>query len=51
MGSYNKSLEVENARNLTVEQLAQTFVPTRLFDQLLSTKHHVLLCDLQNAFF
>ena len=43
MGSYNKSLEVENARNLTVEQLAQTFVPTRLFDQLLSTKHHVLL--------
>ena len=43
MERCNKSLEVENARNLTVEQLAQTFVPTRLFDQLLSTKHHVLL--------
>ena len=43
MENYTESLEVENARNLTVEQLAQTFVPTRLFDQLLSTKHHVLL--------
>ena len=37
------SLEVENARNLSIGQLAETFIRTRIFEQLLSKKHHVLL--------
>lgn len=39
----NSQLEVENARNLSVDQLAGTFIPTKLFDQLLSASHQVLL--------
>lgn len=43
MPNMSTQLEVENARNLTVEQLSETFIPTKLFDQLLSPNHHVLL--------
>lgn len=39
----NTQLEVENARNLSVDQLAATFIQTKLFDRLLSQSHHVLL--------
>jgi hypothetical protein len=35
--------EIENARNLTREELIQTFVPTQSFWRLLSAKHHVIL--------
>lgn len=43
MLSVNTQLEVENARNLSVDQLAETFIQTKLFDRLLSSSHHVLL--------
>jgi hypothetical protein len=35
--------EIENARNLTREELVDTFVPTQFFWRLLSAKHHVIL--------
>ena len=43
MKKPSTSLEVENARNLSIDQLAKTFIRTRIFEQLLSNKHHVLL--------
>lgn len=43
MLGLNPRLEVENARNLSVDQLAETFVQTKLFERLLSSSHHVLL--------
>lgn len=35
-------LEIENARNLTMQQLSETFIPTTLYMQLLSRKNHIL---------
>ena len=35
--------EVDNARNLTLKQLVDTFIETRAFKRLLSTKNHVVL--------
>lgn len=43
MIGMNTQLEVENARNLSVDQLAETFIQTKLFERLLSPSHHVLL--------
>lgn len=37
------NLEIENARNLTMQQLSSTFIPTSMFARLLSRKHHILL--------
>ena len=37
------NLEIENARNLTMRQLSRTFIPTAMFNRLLSRKHHILL--------
>lgn len=37
------SLDVENARNLTMEQLSSMFISTNLYKKLLSKKHHILL--------
>ena len=34
---------MENARNLTMQQLAKTFIPTTLFWELLSVGHRILL--------
>ena len=41
-GGLFDSLEIENARNLTLQQLAGTFIPTALFKRLLTRKHHIL---------
>lgn len=35
--------EIENARNLTRDELVRTFVPTRKFWKLLSAKNHIVL--------
>lgn len=35
--------EVENARNLSKQELVETFIPTQAFWRLLSAKHHVVL--------
>ncbi len=35
--------EVDNARNLSRQELVETFIPTQSFWRLLSAKHHVLL--------
>ena len=35
--------EVDNARNLSRQELADTFIPTQSFWRLLSAKHHVVL--------
>jgi len=35
--------EIENARNLTRDELVATFVPTKAFRRLLSAKNHVVL--------
>lgn len=35
--------EVDNARNLSMQELVKTFIPTQSFWRLLSAKHHVLL--------
>jgi hypothetical protein len=35
--------EIENARNLTPDQLVRTFVPTKAFWRLLSAKNHIVL--------
>jgi len=35
--------EIENARNLSRQELVETFVPTQSFWRLLSAKHHVVL--------
>lgn len=43
-GFRKKNLfEIENARALSVEELASTFVPTQAFWRLLSTKHQIVL--------
>lgn len=36
-------IDMENARNLPMQQLADTFIPTRLFWELLSVGHRILL--------
>ncbi|MFA6470688.1 MAG: hypothetical protein WCU00_01500, partial [Candidatus Latescibacterota bacterium] len=35
--------EVDNARNLSMHELVETFIPTQSFWRLLSAKHHVVL--------
>lgn len=35
--------EVDNARNLSMQELVETFIPTQAFWRLLSAKHHVVL--------
>ncbi|MBZ5491304.1 MAG: hypothetical protein LAO76_10270 [Acidobacteriia bacterium] len=35
--------EIDNARNLTREELVATFLPTKAFWRLLSAKHHIVL--------
>jgi hypothetical protein len=35
--------EKENARDLTIEQLVETFVPTKTFKSLLTAKNHIVL--------
>ena len=35
--------EVDNARNLSMQELVATFIPTQSFWRLLSAKHHVVL--------
>jgi hypothetical protein len=35
--------EIENARNLTRDELVSTFVPTKTFWRLISAKHHIVL--------
>lgn len=35
--------EVDNARNLSIQELVGTFIPTQSFWRLLSAKHHVVL--------
>ncbi len=35
--------EIDNARNLTREEVVRTFIPPQAFCRLLSAKHHVLL--------
>ena len=35
--------EVDNARNLSMQEQVETFIPTQSFWRLLSAKHHVLL--------
>jgi hypothetical protein len=35
--------EVDNARNLSMQELVETFIPTQSFWRLLSAKHHVVL--------
>jgi hypothetical protein len=35
--------EVDNARNLSRQELVETFIPTQAFWRLLSAKHHVVL--------
>lgn len=35
--------EVDNARNLSMQELVDTFIPTQSFWRLLSAKHHVVL--------
>lgn len=35
--------EVDNARNLSMKELVDTFIPTQAFWRLLSAKHHVVL--------
>ena len=37
------SLDVENARNLTMEQLSSMFISTNLYKKLMSKGHHILL--------
>lgn len=37
------SLDVENARNLTMEQLSSMFISTNLYKKLMSRGHHILL--------
>lgn len=37
------SIDMENARNLPMRQLAETFIPTTLFWELLSVGHRILL--------
>ena len=42
--SHKRNLfEIENARNLSRRELADTFVPTQSFWRLLSAKHHIVL--------
>lgn len=36
-------VESENARAMPLEQLSETFIPTRLFWKLLTRRHHILL--------
>lgn len=44
MTSFKRDLfEIENARNLSVEEVVATFVPTRVFWRLLSSKNHIVL--------
>jgi len=35
--------EVDNARNLSIQEMVDTFIPTQSFWRLLSAKHHVVL--------
>ena len=37
------SLDVENARNLTMEQLSSMFISTSLYKKIMSRGHHILL--------
>ena len=37
------SIDMENARNLPMQQLAETFIPTTLFWELLTVGHRILL--------
>lgn len=42
--SFKRDLfEIENARNLTTEELVETFVPTANFWKLVSAKNHIIL--------
>lgn len=42
--SFKRDLfEIENARNLSVDEVVATFVPTRVFWRLLSSKNHIVL--------
>ncbi len=43
MKDKSVSLDVENARNLTMEQLSSMFISTCLYKKLLSRGHHILL--------
>src|SRR5688572_26739899 len=43
IGFRRNLFEVENARNLTRDEVVRTFVPPQAFWRLLSAKHHVLL--------
>ena len=40
---HRNLFEIENARNLTRDEVVQTFVPTETFWRMLSAKNHVLL--------
>lgn len=40
--SQNSFIELDNARNLSKEQLVDTFIPTTVFFRLLSKKHHII---------
>lgn len=41
---YKRNLfEVDNARNLSIQELVDTFIPTQSFWRLLSAKHHIVL--------
>ena len=41
---YKRNLfEVDNARNLSMQELVDTFIPTQSFVRLLSAKHHIVL--------
>lgn len=43
-GKFKRDLfEIENARNLTRDELVSTFVPTKSFWRLLSAKNHIVL--------
>jgi len=35
--------EIDNARNLSIQELVTTFIPTQSFWRLLSAKHHIVL--------
>ncbi len=40
---YRHLFEIDNARNLTRDELVTTFVPTKTFRRLLSSKNHIIL--------
>jgi hypothetical protein len=40
---WRNLFEVDNARNLSMHELVDTFIPTQSFWRLLSAKHHVVL--------